>query len=99
VTEVRVTPEQLESVGSQLHAGSQEVERQLASMKSQVENLVNAEWQGAASASFYELFQKWQRGAADVKEGLEGISRMVGQAARAYRETEQQLANQMRGGS
>ncbi len=44
-----------------------------------------------------EQLDKWHTGAAQVKEALDGISQMVGQAATTYRDTEEQLASQMRG--
>ncbi len=94
---IKVTSEQVESVSKQLQGGSEEVSQKLAQMEGQVKGLVDAEWQGAASDSFREMYEKWQRGARDVKEALDGISTMLGQAAKTYQETEDQLASQMRG--
>lgn len=94
---IKVTSEQLQSVSSQLQRGSEDVSQQLGSMESQVKGLVDAEWQGAASDSFRDMYDKWHRGARDVKEALDGISTMLGQAARTYQDTEDQLATQLRG--
>lgn len=94
---IKVTSEELQSVSSQLQSGSQEVSQQLSSMESRVKALVDADWQGAASDSFRDLWDKWHRGAADVQEALTGISQMVNQAARSYEDTESQLASQLRG--
>ena len=94
---IKVTSEQLSSVSSQLRAGSEDVAQQLASMESQVRALVDADWQGAASESFRDLYEQWHRGARDVKEALDGISEMLAGAARTYQETEDQLAAQLRG--
>ena len=93
---IRVTSEQLQSVSSQLTSGGTEVGQRLQHMESQVKALVDADWQGAASDSFRDLWDKWQRGARDVREALEGIAHMLGQAARTYQDTEDQLAAQMR---
>ena len=93
---IKVTSEQLQSVSSQLQTGSDDVSRQLDSMESKVKALVDADWQGAASDSFRDLWDKWQRGAAQVKEALDGISQMLSQAARTYQDTEDQIASQMR---
>ncbi len=94
---IKVTSEQLQSVSSQLQSGSEDVSQRLASMESQVRALVDADWQGAASDSFRDLYEKWHRGARDVKEALDGISQMLAAAARTYQETEDQLAAQLRG--
>jgi WXG100 family type VII secretion target len=97
MTAIKVTSEQLRSVSSQLHTGSEDVSQQLQSMESKVKALVDADWQGAASDSFRDLWDKWHTGAAQVKEALDGISQMLGQAATTYQDTEDQLARQLRG--
>ena len=94
---IKVTSEQLQAVSSQLGSGSEDVSQQLASMGAQVKSLVDADWNGAASDSFRDLWDQWHTGAAQVKEALDGISQMLGQASRTYQETEDQLAQQLRG--
>ncbi len=94
---IKVMSEQLQSVSSPLQRGSEDVSQQLNSMESQVKALVDADWTGAASDSFRGLWDQWQTGAAQVKEALDGIPQMLGQAARTYEETESQLAQQLRG--
>ena len=94
---IKVTSEELQRVSSSLQSGSEDVSQRLASMESQVRALVDADWQGAASDSFRDLYEKWHRGARDVKEALDGISQMLAGAARTYQETEDQLASQLRG--
>lgn len=94
---IKVTSEQLSSVASQLSSGSAEVENQLSSMKSQVSSLVDADGGGAASDSFRDLWEKWHTGAGQLREALEGIHQMLSSAARAYEETEANLAQQLRG--
>ena len=95
---IKVTSEQLTSVASQLQSGAGEVEGQLASMRSQVSALVDADWAGAASDSFRDLWEKWHTGATQLREALEGIHGMLSQAAQAYQDTEETLASQLRGG-
>ena len=97
MTAIKVTSEQLHSVSSQLQTGSQDVSQQMASMEAKVRGLVDADWSGAASDSFRDLWDKWHRGAADVKEALDGIAQMLAKAAGAYQDTEDQLAQQLRG--
>lgn len=94
---IKVTSEQLRSVSSQLRTGSDDVAQQLQQMESQVKALVDADWEGAASDSFRDLWDQWHTGARDVKEALTGISQQLGTAAQTYQDTEDQLAAQMRG--
>lgn len=93
---IQVTSEQLQSTSSELKSGSEEVAQQLNTMESKVKSVVDADWKGAASDSFREMWDQWQQGAAQVKEALDGISDMMAKAAQTYEETETQLANQMR---
>ncbi|MGH8998927.1 MAG: WXG100 family type VII secretion target [Acidimicrobiia bacterium] len=95
---IKVTSEQLSSTASQLASGSGEVENQLSTMRSQVSSLVDADWAGAASDSFRDLWDQWQTGASQLREALDGIHKMLTQAAQAYQDTEDQLASQLRGG-
>jgi WXG100 family type VII secretion target len=94
---IKVTSEQLHSVSSQLKSGSEEVSQRLNSMKTQVQNLVDSDWSGAASGSFKDNYEKWNHGAQQVKEALDGIAQLLAQAAQTYQETEEKLAQQLRG--
>jgi WXG100 family type VII secretion target len=87
----------LQSVSSQLQTGSEDVSSQLESMRSQVQALVDADWQGAASDSFRDLWEQWHTGANQVKEALDGISAQLAKAAQIYEDTEAQLASELRG--
>ncbi len=94
---IKVTSEQLDSVSTRLRNGSEDVSQQLSAMESQVKALVDADWHGAASDSFRDMWDKWHTGAGQVKEALNGISQMLKQAATTYQDTEDQLARQLRG--
>lgn len=94
---IKVTSDQLRSVSQDLRSGSEEVSQRLESMRSQVQGLVDADWQGAASDSFRDMYEQWNQGARQVKEALDGISQMLGTAAQTYQDTEEALARQMRG--
>jgi WXG100 family type VII secretion target len=96
MTVIKVTAESLHSVASQLKSGSGEVSQRLESMRSQVQNLVDSDWSGAASNSFQDLYREWNDGARKVKEALDGVAQMLDQAARIYQDTEDQLARQLR---
>src|ERR1700741_680443 len=75
---IKVTSEQLASTASSLASGEQEISAKLGQLQSMVETLVDADWQGAASSSFQELWQQWHSGATQVQQALLGISQMLG---------------------
>lgn len=94
---IKVTSEDLASVASQLNSGSEEIDSQLTTMRGLVQSLVASNWQGAASTAFDNLYQQWNTSAANLREALDGISRLVGNAAAAYANTEQQIQQSMHG--
>ncbi len=92
---IKVTSEDLATVAAQLSSGSEEIDSQLARMRGLVQSLVSSDWQGAASSSFDSLYQQWNTSAANLREALDGISRLVANAATAYANTEQQIQQSM----
>jgi WXG100 family type VII secretion target len=94
---IKVTSEDLASTAAQLSRGSQEIDAQLSSMRNLVQSLVASDWQGAASSAFDGLYQQWNTSAASLREALDGISKLVANAATAYANTEQQIQQSMHG--
>src|SRR5215471_10766008 len=94
---IRVTSEDLASAAAQLSTGSQEIDSQLGAMHNLVQSLVGSDWQGAASSSFEGLYQQWNTSAASLRQALDGISRLLANAASAYANTEQQIQQSMHG--
>jgi WXG100 family type VII secretion target len=92
---IKVTSEDLANASAQLTSGSQEIDAQLGTMHSLVQELVASDWQGAASSSFESLYQEWNTSAANLREALDGISKLLSSAASAYASTEQQIQQSM----
>lgn len=94
---IRVTSEDLASVAAQLSMGSQEIDSHLAIMHNLVQSLVASDWMGAASSSFDALYQEWNVSAANLRQALDGISKLLANSASAYASTEQQIQQSMHG--
>jgi WXG100 family type VII secretion target len=88
---IKVTPEQLSQVSSQLAAGASNVDGTLAQLASAVAPL-GSDWAGVAQARFQELWAQWQRSAKALNESLTGISQLTSQASASYAQTEQAVA-------
>jgi uncharacterized protein YukE len=43
------------------------------------------------------MWSQWHTGASQVREALDGIAQMLSRAAQAYQDTEDELANKLRG--
>lgn len=84
VANILVTPEQLQSVSSQLNAGQASIESTLGQLATQVAPLHN-EWQGAAQAQFESLWAEWQQSA-------KGIAQLTSAASVSYGDTESSIA-------
>ena len=97
MSQIKVTSEELISTSHSLANGASHVADELSTLRSKVESLIGAQWNGAASQSFHELWQKWHQGAAQVHDALDGISKMLAGAGRVYQDTEDQLATNLRG--
>jgi ESAT-6 family protein len=89
---IKVTPEQLSQVSSQLAAGASNVDGTLAQLASAVAPL-GSDWAGMAQARFQELWAQWQRSAKALNESLTGISQLMSQASANYAQTEQAIAS------
>ncbi|HZR50823.1 MAG TPA: WXG100 family type VII secretion target [Streptosporangiaceae bacterium] len=92
---IKVTSEDLANASAQLSTGSQEIDSQLSTMHSLVQGLVSSDWQGAASSSFESLYQEWNTSAANLREALDGISKLLANAASSYAATEQHIQQSM----
>jgi 6 kDa early secretory antigenic target len=92
---IKVTSEDLHSLSSNVQSGSNSIQDQLSRMQSEVLGVVGADWQGAASGQFHQLWDEWQRSAAGLKDALDGISRLLGNAGTQYQQTEDAIRTSM----
>jgi WXG100 family type VII secretion target len=88
---IRVTPEQLQRVSSQLQAGAAGIEDTLRQLAAGVAPL-GSDWAGVAQARFQELWGEWQRSAAGLHQALTGIAGLTARAAASYASTEEGIA-------
>lgn len=94
---IKVTAEELDSVAGQLDTAAQSINDTNTTALNQVNGLVGAGWEGAASAQFNQLFQQWKQGADQVQQALHGISQLLKGAGQAYAQTEEQIRSSMQG--
>jgi early secretory antigenic target protein ESAT-6 len=89
---IRVTPEQLQSIAGQLNGGAANIEQLNHQLQGQVAPL-GSDWAGVAQARFHELWSEWQRSSQQIQHALHGISQLMGQASTNYSDTEQAVAS------
>lgn len=93
MSNILVTPAELQQAGAQFNAGAQEIEQILARLQALAGQL---QWRGAAQVRFAALFAEWQQGAANIQHALTGIGQMTGQAGASFDEADQSIAASFR---
>jgi WXG100 family type VII secretion target len=93
---LKVSPEQLSSMGGQCSRTAVEVRGQHNALKTQLSPLFGTEWSGAAAAQFAGLYEQFTKSAEGLSAALDGIGRLLGQAGANYAEVEQQIARSFR---
>jgi WXG100 family type VII secretion target len=93
---IRVTPEQLDGLSGRLSGGSASIDGQLAELSAAVLPLLGADWAGQASEQFRMLWDEWQESGRRLREALDGMSVLMGRAASAYAQVEDQVAASFR---
>ncbi len=90
---VHVDYQQLQSSASQLQSGRQEVEAQLARLKSMIDNLVTSGFvTDQASGKFHQSYEQWNSGAKNVIAGLEGMTGFLRTAVQQHQQLDSQLS-------
>lgn len=93
---LRVTPEQLEGLGSAVGRVSADVRGQHQQLRGQLSPLFGADWAGAAAAQFTALYDRFDVHARGMSDALDGIGALLAQAGATYAQVEQQIAASFR---
>lgn len=97
MTGLKVSPEQLTSLGGTCNRTATDVRGQHAGLKSQLMPLFGADWSGAAASQFAALYEQFNKNAEGMSAALDGIGRLLGQAGQSYASVEQQITASFRG--
>jgi 6 kDa early secretory antigenic target len=89
--QIRVTPEQLASVASQLNGGASSIDGILSQLAGNVAPL-GSDWAGVAQGRFLQLWEQWQTSSKQLHQALAEIAVLMQRASGAYEANEQQIA-------
>jgi WXG100 family type VII secretion target len=93
VPNVNVTYADMQSAANQLKAGEQQIEGDLARLKALIDNLVASGYvTDSSSRQFEASYAEFNTGATKMIQGLTGMGQYLDAAARAFQETDAQLA-------
>lgn len=95
---VHVDYQDLQSSANQLKSGKDDIEAQLARLKSVVDGLVSRGFvTDLASGKFSESYQQWNTGAKNVIGGLEGMVSFLQTAISMHQDLDSKLSQQSGG--
>jgi WXG100 family type VII secretion target len=89
---LKVTPPQLQGLGSTARRVSTDVRGEHQSLRSQLSPLFGADWSGAAAAQFTALYENFDQHAKGLCDALDGISELLVRAGATYADVESQVA-------
>ena len=90
---VNVTYADMQSAANQLRAGENQIEGDLAKLKKLVDNLVASGYVTDTSFILFETsYTEFYTGATKMIQGLNGMGQYLDAAAKAFHETDTQLA-------
>jgi WXG100 family type VII secretion target len=93
VANVNVTYADMQSAANQLRSGESQIEGDLAKLKKLIDNLVASGYVTDASSKQFEAsYTEFNTGATKMIQGLNGMSQYLDAAAKAFHETDTQLA-------
>jgi len=93
VANVHVDYQELQRTSSQLKSGQQDVEGQLARLKSMIDNLVSSGFvTDQASGKFQQSYEQWNSGAKNVIQGLQGMSSFLEKAIAQHQQLDSELS-------
>jgi WXG100 family type VII secretion target len=98
VANVNVTYAEMQSAANQLRSGEQQIESDLAKLKKLIDNLVASGYVTDNSSKQFETsYTEFNTGATKMIQGLNGMGQFLDAAAKAFHETDTQLASALKG--
>lgn len=96
---VNVTYAEMETAATKLKDGRTEIDGVLAQLQALVKDLVSGGYvTDASSKAFDASYEEFNTGVQKTIEGLDGMGEYLNQAAKALRETDEQLASALNKG-
>ena len=97
MTGLKVSPQQLSTLGGSCARTATDIRSQQANLKGQLTPLFGADWSGAAATQFAALYEQFNKNAEGLTAALEGIGGLLSHAGQSYAAVEQQIAASFRG--
>jgi len=94
---LNVTYADMQSAAKQLQAGEAQIEADLARLKRLIDSLVADGYVTSASSKQFDIsYNEFNNGATKMIQGLTGMSQFLDAAAKAFEQTDTQLASALK---
>ncbi len=95
---LNVTYDDLRDTANRLKAGQGDLQQKLTELSNLVQNLTAQGFQAEqSSAAYRDSFEQFRTGTSQAIDGLEGLANFLTSAADALQQTDEGLANAIRG--
>lgn len=95
---LNVTYDELRDAARRLQQGKDELQQKLAELSNVVQNLTASGFQAEqSSAAYRDSFEQFRTGTSQAVDGLDGLANFLVSAADALQQTDEGLANAIRG--
>lgn len=91
MAKIFVSPEELEAEASHVKKQAADAQASFEALNGRLQGLTNM-FTGEAQVKFDERYQEWHGHAKGLTESLDGLGQFLDSAAKALRDTDQQLA-------
>ena len=96
MSSLKVTPNQLQGLGTAAQRVSHEVRGEHQNLRAQLSPLFGSDWVGPAAAQFTSLYENFDQHAKGLCDALDGISALLVRAGMSYEDIEAQIAASFR---
>lgn len=88
MADLHVTPEVLREVSTEFGTAAQQLHASLASLDSEVAQMLGPSWTGSAASAYDAVWREWHEGSSKVVQGLTAMSDLLVAAAAGYSGTD-----------
>lgn len=92
MSSIKVTPDTLEEQGRSIVTMAENISEMMNTLNTTIET-VSSEWDGLSQDAFYTSYQSLQEALKSFPTTVDGIGNQIISAAKAFAETDSQLAN------
>lgn len=94
---VNVTYADMQAAANRLNAGEQQMNSDLTNLQNMISNLVQSGYvTDTSSKQFEQSYTEFTQGARKMMHGLQGMAQYLNAAAKAFHETDTQLASALK---